>query len=119
MNLSLNALIESRGPLQRMMQRPMSAPLAYRFARLVQQVNVELATFNIVHRALAERLDIHPSNEGDEPSENQDEFDAETEALLATEVVITVVPIAIEDLPDLTPADALALQWLVQEIKDA
>lgn len=120
MNLTLEDLATAEAPLQRLVEREVSARVAFHLARIVRQVNPELRDYGTARMALLKRVGTL-SEDGTgyniEP-QHQAEFTAEIRALLDTEIELNVVPIAEGDLPDLTAADAMALWWLVEEPGD-
>lgn len=120
MNLKLEDLVTAEAPLQRLVEREVSAKVAFHLARIVRRVNPELRDYGTARIALLKRVGTLSEDETgyDIEPQHQAEFAGEMRALLDTEIELDIVPVAEDDLPDLTAAAAMALWWLVEEPGD-
>lgn len=118
MKLTLNDLLLARPALHNMSTKEISATVAYKIGRIIRQINVELKDYETARLAVLKRVGATLPEGGtqyDIPPARRAEFNEELQALISTEVELSIAQIGIADLPDMTPADAMALWWLVEE----
>lgn len=117
MELTLRDLVAAKKSLGRLLQCEMGARTAFQMARIMRQTIGEVRDYEGTRMALCRRLGELP--EGAKTfkftPEKRAEFDGEMQTLLDTEVKLDIAQVAIEDLPDLTPVDAMTLWWLAED----
>jgi hypothetical protein len=114
MEVQLRQVIGAFPALQRLQRERLSAPIAFRLAKLVRKLEQEGKAFESTRMQILQRF----RGEGEEiPPEQQQEAIAELDGLLDETVEVDLPRIAIEDLgrAEITTADALALEWLFTE----
>lgn len=116
--LTLGELVNAEGALTRLMDVKMSAQLAYNIAKLAKAVQKETKHFHEQREALiremGEPFPDDPQKMIVKPSEVAT-FTARINELAAVEATLTIQPLKLESLPEMTGADLLALGPLVTD----
>lgn len=117
MELTLKDLVAAKDSLGHLLQCEMGARTAFQMARIMRQTMTEMRDYERARITLCRRLGTLPDGAKifEFTPENRAEFDGEMKILLDTEVQLNITPLPAEDLPNLTPADAMALWWLVED----
>ena len=116
MKVKIRELMNAQPALQELVGKEMGARVAFRLARIVSEVNRELAHADAVKRKLFDELG-NDNEEGHReiPERNARAFEKQLQELVDTEIEFGFDRIKIGTLPDLTLGSAMALGWLVDD----
>jgi len=119
MRVNLGHLYESHAALERLKRTELPARLAFKVARNLRILETEIADIEKQRMVIVSK---HGKRSEDDPGkwlvqpEDTAAFRAEIDELFAAEIEMSLTPLRFDDLPDglsITPADALALSYLV------
>ncbi len=116
MKVKVSELFAAQPALQELVGKEMGARFAFRLARVVRQVNLELESAAKIRRGLIDRLFGPPDKKSGGRTlleKHKEEWEKELGELMSTEIGFSFARIAVGDLPDLTLGTAMALEWLV------
>jgi hypothetical protein len=117
--LTLGQLVGASGALTRLLAHPVTAVLAFRLAKLGKAVSAEFEIYNSTRNKLLEQFGTlnKEKSEYNFTPENRIEFEKQLKELNGAEVVLPLAPVSVSDLQgiEISGADLLALEWLVQE----
>lgn len=126
MNVTLKDIVESQGVMRTLSIKPLRGRAAFKVARLLKKLEVELSTFDDTRMKLIEnyakkdengQFVTNEQNEYQFDKENADKFVEEVNKLLAEEIQIDANPILISDIEELnfTPAEMAVLEPFMDE----
>ena len=124
--ITLRQLLEAQPALQRLSAEKLPVKVAYNVARMLKELQPEIDEFNKQRTALVERhgtrrkaSETEKLQHGDEVIEVlKDKFEAyrkDVDDLIGVVITIRREPLKLDGLPDITPADLLVLEPLLEE----
>lgn len=107
-------IMSSIDTLNRLMTKELSAPTAYKIARLARKLNEEIESFN---KAKDSTFSKYAEGEEEVPSDKQEEFEAEINELLNMEVELDIQMIKLKDFGSATvrPSDMFVLDKFIDD----
>lgn len=126
MNVTLKDIVESQEAMRALSTKPLRGRAAFKVARLLKKLEVELSTFNDTRMRLIEnyakkdengQFVTNEQNEYQFDKEHADKFVEEVNKLLAEEIQIDANPILISEVEELdfTPAEMAMLEPFMDE----
>ena len=115
--MKLLELVVAREALQRLVSLELPAATAFRVARVVRPIQVELQSYEQQRVALVQRLGEKKGGQTTVPPEKFVEFNTEHQALLDVEMELDITPLSPSVLGDIKirAADLMALEFLFGE----
>lgn len=106
-------IINSVDAINRLMAKEISAPTAYKIARLARKLNEELESFNKARESILSRF----TEDGVLPEDKTDGVEEEINLLLDTEVTLDIKKINVQDLGGISvmPSDMFVLAKFINE----
>ena len=115
MKVELGKIVGSSEPLGKLMQEKIPIATSFRLAKVLKSVQAELGIYDEMRKKLIEELGV--DGEIKQDSKNFNKFVEQMNKLLAEKVSVKVEKIKSENLSkvEISPADLLALEWVVEE----
>ena len=115
MKVKIGTIVSTAEPITRLMTEKMAISVAFKLKQTLALLQEQIKTYD---ETRVELINKHGKDGEIKPeSKNFNKFVNEMEELLATEVKLDVEKISQSDLNkiEITPADLMALEWLIEE----
>lgn len=126
LELTLRELLEAQPALQRLSQEKLPIKTAYNVARMLKALQPELDEFFTQRMTLIKKYGTTRATTDEEKAQHGEEltevlapsvpdFRKDIDELVAIKISIDREPLKLDGLPDMTPADLIALEPLFEE----
>lgn len=114
MKIKVRDLYAINSVMQRVAMQPMEAAAAFKIGRILRKISEPVSDAEAQRMSLLRKYGYTDGQQFTVPPERMEEFLSEFNPVLDTEVEVDVAPVPASLFPDLSPAEAAALDLIVE-----